>query len=214
MSPKRQPDRVPTPLDFSKLENKVELACQGCGKKGKYVVGRIFLDPALVKAPEEKKTRPGEGVGFSGIFHCRRCGAGGPWEFTASTQLFLLALLMEAQATPDKARLVFGQMHLFDGTVVRTGTEGEAHLERLIEGSPDDYFLWSRLGNLYDSAERKDLALPAYTRAIELNPRDVESHYSLGCYQMEEGHRSQRGAFRPGDEALPPADAQPGRAGP
>jgi tetratricopeptide (TPR) repeat protein len=104
--------------------------------------------------------------------------------------VLLLALMVEAQSDPGRARIQIGQIHLFDGTLIRTATEAEAHLKKLLEAKPGDDFLWDRLGNLYRSAEELDRATAAYQKAVELNPYNVEAHYSLGCCFMD---RAQKG---------------------
>ncbi len=172
--------------DFRPLESKMALICGACGKTGRYRVGKVFADPTLPAGAGDQPSAMRKSVGFTGYFHCARCGAGGPWDLPAESLVLLIALLAEALATPDKARINVGHMHLFDGTVIHSATEAEAHLKKLIEASPDDYFLWGRLGNLYDGAERPDLAAPAFQRAVELSPTDVGPHYTLGCYRMED----------------------------
>src|SRR5262249_3364029 len=113
------------------------------------------------------------------------CGAGGPWELPPRTVAQLQILMVLATQDPDRAGIRFVRAQLFDGTFIRTATEGEAHLRRLIDADPANAFLWSRLGNLYEQAEEDERALEAFTRAGELDPLDVESHYTLGCYRME-----------------------------
>ncbi len=184
-SPKNQ-GRTPVPTDFEAVDSKVELRCLKCDRKGKYLVGRIFVDPKQVGKPHDASWKLSDALTFSGYFRCRHCGAGGPWELTPSSQLLLTALMMEARMAPDKARLQVGRMQLFDGTVTRTATEAEEHLKRMIEARPDDAFLWSRLGNVYENAEERELALSAFRKAVELNPGDVESHHSIGCYLQDE----------------------------
>ena len=179
------PDRVVTPREFPAFEGRVELRCRACGKTGKYQVGRIFIDPGQLPDSGTAKPKYEDMVSFSGYFHCRRCGAGGPWEFPPRTVTQLQLLMLLATRNPNLARVCFIRAQLFDGTFTRTATEGEAHLCKLIEANPTDYFLWSRLGNLYDQAEEEELAFDAFTRAVELNPHDVESHYSLGCYLQQ-----------------------------
>src|SRR5437016_13906155 len=92
--------------------------------------------------------------------------------------------MLLATMKPEDAAVQFIRPQLFDGTFIRTATEGEAHLQKLIEANPNDDFLWSRLGNLYDQAEEEERAFAAFSRAVKLNPHDVGSHYSLGCYLM------------------------------
>src|SRR4051812_11929682 len=93
------PGRTITPKDFKPYESKVELRCQACGKKGRYLVGRIFIDPerGLAQGPGRV---PDEGVAFTGYFHCRACGAGGPWELTPQSLLLMTGLLLEATHNP------------------------------------------------------------------------------------------------------------------
>jgi hypothetical protein len=186
-APEEQPERLITPDKLPPFEGKLELRCQSCGAIGRYAVGRILLDPAYRDAGAPGTVPLERFVGFTGYFHCRLCGAGGPWKFTAGTQVQFLVLLAEAVRNPQHPHLHLLQMRMFDGTVVHTATEGEAYLRKLIDANPTDYFLWSRLGNLYEHGDRMDLAIPAFTRAVELNPKDVESHYSLGALLMENG---------------------------
>jgi hypothetical protein len=182
---------VPTPNQFPALGQKMELQCGACGKKGKYDVGRVFVDPTWSQQPEGARPPMDESVGFTGYVHCRRCGAGGPWQLTTNSRFQVMALMLQAIHNPQQARIHLVKLTLFDGTVVRTTMEGEAHLQKLIEANPDDYFLWSRLGNLYETAELPDRAFAAFEKAVALNPRDVESHYSLGCMLQEKGERAQ-----------------------
>jgi tetratricopeptide (TPR) repeat protein len=178
------PNRVITPREFPAFEGRVELRCQACGKKAKYTVGRIFVDPQPLRDAGKQQPKYEDMVSFTGYFHCRCCGAGGPWEFPPRTVMQLQLLMLMASQNPAKADVQFLRAKLFDGTFIRTATEAEAHLRKLIEANPSDDFLWSRLGNLYDQAEEEELAFTAFSRAVELNPHDVESHYSLGCYLM------------------------------
>src|SRR5947209_984545 len=67
-----------TPVEFAPFESKLELVCKACGQKGKYRVGRIFIDPERALKPQESGGLTGDEVAFSGYFHCRHCGGGGP----------------------------------------------------------------------------------------------------------------------------------------
>ncbi|WP_413375768.1 tetratricopeptide repeat protein [Alkalihalobacillus sp. 1P02AB] len=46
--------------------------------------------------------------------------------------------------------------------------------------SKEDSFVWNRLGNLYYKGGRADLAACAYEHSLALNPKQTESHFSLG----------------------------------
>lgn len=186
MAALQPPDQAPvTPVEFAPFESKLELVCKACGQQGKYRVGRIFIDPERALKPHKSGGLTGDEVAFSGYFHCRHCGAGGPWEPTGATFALLLALLVEAQMAPERARIHFAQFQMFDGTVVHTSTEAEAYLQKRIAADPDNDFLWDRLGNLYDTAEEAERAFAAYEQAVALNPRNVEAQYSLGYYLMD-----------------------------
>jgi hypothetical protein len=161
----------------------MELRCGACGKVGKYKVGRLMLDP--ITAREGGPENIDKAWGFSGYFHCKRCGAGAPWELTARSRILLLALMMEAIRDPEHARIHFLRTVLFDGTICRWPTLSEAHLKGLIEKEPGNYFLWSRLGNVYKAGEAYDLAVPAFQKAVELNEHDVESLHSLAEIHLD-----------------------------
>jgi hypothetical protein len=188
---KRPPQRERTVDEVPKLDAKTELQCRSCGKSGRYAVGRVVIDPLKIPALSAAGPALGDAVGFTGYFHCSHCGAAGPWDLPPLTMIKFMALMSVARDDPARSPIQFGEMRLFDGTVIRTPVEGEAHLKALIASNPEDYYLWNRLGNLYESAERTDLAVPAFTRALELNPQDLESHYSLG-YHLKEQRQAKR----------------------
>ncbi len=188
---KRRPQREHTADEFPKLDAKTELQCRSCGKTGHYAVGRIMIDPDKVPALSAAGPALGDALGFTGYFHCGQCGAGGPWDLPPLTMVKFMALMSRARNDRARSPIQFGAMHLFDGTVIRTAVEGETHLKALIAANPEDYYLWNRLGNLYETAERHDLAVPAFARSLELNPQDVESHYSVG-YCLEEQGQAKR----------------------
>jgi uncharacterized protein YecA (UPF0149 family) len=171
----RQPHNTPDAL--APLDTPMELVCGACGKKGKYHVGRLLLDPEVIANKD-----PGmfdNAFGFTRYFHCKKCGAGGPWALTPRSQMMILALVVEARATPEQARIHLAKLVMFDGTTSRWPTQAEAHLKGLLEKSPDDYFVWSRLGNVYKIADVPDLAIDAYREAVKRNDHDIESWHSI-----------------------------------
>ncbi len=170
----------------------MELKCGACEKKGKYFVGRVVYDPSR---EDESEAGMDEGFGFTRYIRCKKCGAGGPWQLTTTSKLQLMALTMKAIGSPEDSQLSLGQMHLFDGTVTRYPTQAEAHLKGLIEKTPDDYFLWSRLGNVYHGGEVDDLAEKAYQEAVRLNEHDVESLHSLGEIALERGQHEEAARY-------------------
>jgi hypothetical protein len=188
-----QPRKVrPTPEMFEPVRTPMELRCVPCGRKGKYLPGRICLDPDVTLGRDPDRLNKSFTV--TRYFHCKHCGAGGPWELTPSSIILLTALMAEALHSPQKARIHLAKLTLFDGTTSRWPTQGEAHLKGLIERDPDNYFLWSRLGNLYQIGEAPDLALEAFHQAVERNEHDVESLHSIAEIHLD--HQEKEEAAR------------------
>jgi SEC-C motif-containing protein len=179
-----------TPLEYEPLAGTLELKCRACGKVGDYPVGRVWINPSKM-CKDFDKILVEEAVFFSGYFHCSECGRGGPWELTQCSEIRLGVLFMIEVDKPGESGIQFGEMRLFDGTPSHSAAEGEAHLRRLIEADPQNYFLWSRLGNLFMAAEVPDRAFAAFQKAIQLNPLDVESHHSLAEIHKAKGERDQ-----------------------
>jgi len=160
--------------------NRLELTCRVCGRDGTYDVGAIVMSPIPPDALAND-FHPEDYFGFLGYFRCDHCDAGGPWRFTQVTSLKLMAWMHDSSnLDPEDARVTPGQLHLFDGTIVRYATEAEEHLTALIARSPQDPNLHDRLGNSYKLGGRRDLAEAAYLRALERDPVWLPSLYSLG----------------------------------
>jgi tetratricopeptide (TPR) repeat protein len=165
----------------------LELICQSCGKQGKYRVGRICLDPEMIFDPRTGPSNNDDAFFFTSLFRCRHCGADGPWGFTPMTKMALIALMALYKQNPDESPLLLGVPTLFDGTILRSPFEREAHLKKLVEAAPHDDFLRERLGNLYLSADENDLARACFEKALELNPNGVEALHSLAVLEVERG---------------------------
>jgi tetratricopeptide (TPR) repeat protein len=174
-----------TPLEYEEFDGTLALICRACRKTGHYSVGRIFIEPATWQRAMRQEAPFEEAVYFSGYFRCKKCGSGGPWDLSRITRTRLTALLILAAASKPPGPIHFGELRLFDGTRCHSAAEGESHLLSLIDAAPDNYFLWSRLGNLFNVAEDPQRALPAFEKAVELNPQDVESHHSLAEIYFE-----------------------------
>ncbi len=173
-------DGVPvTPLEYAEFDSQLELECRACHKKAKYAVGRIFINSGAMRRALAKEIPYEEAVFFSGYFRCKKCGLGGPWDIPRSTQTRLTLLQVMSADGHSTLPIHPGELRLFDGTVCHSAGEGEAYLQRLIDADPANYFLWSRLGNLFNVAEEPDRAFPTFQKAVGLNPQDVESHHSL-----------------------------------
>jgi hypothetical protein len=170
--------------DAKVLEGTLDLNCKGCGKTAAYEVGRIFI---AAPPGNGQATQIEDGVGFSAYFRCGSCGGGGPWGLPPSTLIRLIELLDRYRDDPSDSPIQPGTMLICDGTRIRYATEGEERLQRMISAEPESAFLWCRLGNLYRSAGRPDLAKGPYYQALQRDAMDVDSHYALGGILIDEG---------------------------
>jgi len=181
------PPELPPICDFPELGQKLTLMCESCGRKEAYHVGRVIIDPFKIRSYSEQNNSFEDAVVFSGIFYCQHCGADGPWEIPLNTRMGLLAILALPSSQVGEYGVQIGKMQLFDGTVTRTGAEAEAYLKQKIEEQPENAFLWSRLGNLYEHAGFAERAREAFEKSVHLDPTEVESQASLGEYYMNDG---------------------------
>lgn len=149
-------------------------------------VSQITLDGH--KALAEKPTDwPGD-LSLGGYVRCRRCRSSWPWECTAEAYSALMALMTKRLAGVEEPRFAFGRATLFDGSPCYSLAYAEDHLLDILAGEPENGFVWSRLGNIYCRAEMYAKATRAFSRAVQVNPRDLESHMSLGEVHFRLGH--------------------------
>lgn len=172
--------------DLPNLGLSTELRCLPCGRVATYPIGRLFLDPSAAQSQDPQAINAS--FGFSGYFHCRFCGAGGPWSLTVPSAALVVNLLMELIVSPKHGRIHICKLVLFDGTVSRWPTQGEAHLKQLVEKEPENYFLYNRLGNLYKGGDACDLAIEAFTEAVKRNEHDVAAMHSMAEIYLELKH--------------------------
>ncbi len=166
-----------------RVERLLPLVCGVCGKRGKYDVGTVVIDPIAARSSASDCIE--KSIGFSGYFRCRKCDAGGPWLPTPQSKIIIMALMMEITSGAEGVPLNLGVMATFDKRPFRYTTEAEAHLKSLIELEPGRSFLWVRLGNLYSHSGLTDRAESAYLRAIELDSKDIEAHSMYGQLLVE-----------------------------
>jgi hypothetical protein len=194
MSTEERPRKVlPTPDILTPIGMPLELQCGACGKKGSYPVGKLTVDPVVARSGDPDAMD--QSFGFTGYFHCKHCGAGGPWHLTPTSRVMLVALMAEALHAPDKARITLCRTTLFDGTILRWPTQGEAHLKQLIDKDPTNYFLWDRLGNLYVAGGTHDLALPAFRESVRLEENNVEALHSIAEIHLERKEKEEAARF-------------------
>lgn len=145
--------------------NEMTMRCGQCGKTGKYNVGIIAVS---LENPKAKQ--------LMGYFRCKHCNAGGPWEESSEIYLLLTSALL---APEIDLPVHFGELGLADGFRPPYATDGEEHYLQLINEDPKNGLLWNKLGNLYLSAGRPELAMVAFEKSIALDPKQFESHMSI-----------------------------------
>ncbi|MER2192166.1 MAG: hypothetical protein ABS951_14490 [Solibacillus sp.] len=154
-------------------KNNVMMKCAHCGQTGTYDIGVMAIN---ISDKGQNKSQQ-----FTGYFRCKHCNAGSQWE--ESTELYLLGI--SALLSPNEQLPVhFGEIQLFDGTAPKYATDAEEHLLLLISTSPPSGFLWNKLGNLYLTGSRPELAMAAFEKSIELDPNQMESHLSIANLLM------------------------------
>lgn len=158
-----------TPYD----KNEVMLTCKQCGHSGKYNIGIMAID---ISDKGQHKSQQ-----FTGYFRCQHCNTGGQWEDSAELYLLGISALMTSN---EQLPVHFGEIQLFDGTSPKYATDGEEHLLNLISTSPKSGLLWNKLGNIYLTGSRPELAMAAFEKSIELDLNQIESHLSIANLLM------------------------------
>lgn len=150
------------------------LTCKSCGRKGKYDVGTLVLNM-------DKKGTSNEHIQMTGYFRCKHCNNAGDWELPNSLLVsVIVGTLPLLEGAEPRHNITFGKNQLFDGTSHQYITDAEEHILQLLKDRPDDAYLWNRLGNLYQKGNRPELAVSVFEHSIKLDPKQVESHFTLG----------------------------------
>jgi hypothetical protein len=153
------------------------LLCRPCGARGIYDVGTIFLTP-------EGWTKQGaSAIGFTNYFRCRTCKGPGPWDL--ADRIELEALLSKRHTDQGSEGIYRGRMEMFDGSSHQTPAMSEEYLLKLIEASPHNAFLCTRLGNLLRGCDLISKASGWYARALDLDPGDIEARHHLFSFAVQ-----------------------------
>ncbi len=153
------------------------LTCKSCSRKGKYDVGILSVNSEeVVKDGDTQKH-----IQMTGYFRCKHCNEAGNWELPNSILISImvgsLPLLGGSESNPNVS---FGKNQLFDGTSHQYATDAEEHLLQILKERPRDAYIWNRLGNLYQKGNRPELGVSVFEHSVRLDPKQVESHYTLG----------------------------------
>jgi len=94
-----------------------------------------------------------------------------------------LAKALELKKNYVEALGVLSQLDIEEGNIV----EAIRTTEALVMFEPDNYSRFYQLGILYGAAENRELALGAFSRAIEINPQFANARYMYALHLYSEG---------------------------
>ncbi len=177
-------------------KNIYRLRCTTCGKAGDYDLGTAVMD---VKQYYEHSSQNAARVDIadfiqiSGYFRCKHCNAAAGWEFVGAGKNMLMMGFTTAMIAPSiglentAQRFMVGNILIDGGYCPQWGTDAEEHYLKKLSQTPQEAFIWNRLGNAYLKGKRADLAATAFEQAVTIDSGQLESHYSLGGILFEIG---------------------------
>lgn len=157
--------------------NKHMLTCVSCGRKGQYDLGKVVVHRDISKTGNNE---PADAIQCTGYFRCKHCNGAAGWELPSDFSFFLFSGMFQKLAVGSSHRMQFGVLQLFDGYEPKWATDGEHHIFQRMRTEGQSGFLWNRLGNLYRSGGRPELAAAAFEQSLRLDSTQVESYISLG----------------------------------
>ncbi len=188
----------------------LELACR-CGGLSTHE-----FEYALVNPDRQHDVQGWDGVFLPRIVECDRCGAVDDYTLT-STSFLRLLLELGADAVTGKfakkvregSRVLLGVSQLWDGTTAQRPSQAVAHLRKIADERPTSGEALRRLGNAEERFGRLAEAEQSWRRALEVDPLEVESAYSLAKCLSETGRWQEAFAFlRAGIQLLPRTKAR------
>ncbi|SEC44138.1 tetratricopeptide repeat protein [Paenibacillus sp. GP183] len=187
-------------IDLQFESNKQVLICGHCGSKGQYDIGFVAFNLERWQKDEKDssfKSQPYQRdmmdyVQTTGYIRCKQCNGAGNWKAKDLFSMFGLLTRLFAEGKEDKSSYMAGEIALYDGSTPKWATDAEENFLNKLRENVQDGFLWNRLGNLYLKGGRPELAAAAYEKSIQVDPSQVESHYSLGrlLFQVDELEKS------------------------
>jgi hypothetical protein len=156
-----------TAADMPRVRQSLALTCAKCGATQSYDVGTIFMTEGATGADLFQ---------FTNYFRCLRCDSPGP--FVVADYLKVIAGIMSSKVRKNP-KVFLGRVELFDGSMHQTPAMSEEHLKQLIAKDPHSAFLHVRLGNLMRASKDESFAFEWYTKAVALDPHELEALNSL-----------------------------------
>lgn len=159
------------------------LRCTVCKRTYRYQLERVYVG----KRPKD--------ITIGQIVQCKGCGSLETYEMTdetlvpLTTELMRIKLLEELQEDDDELdSFIIGQPAVITagGKTFHSLSEAYHFLEQAVEREPDNAELNRRLGNVMRNGLRSDLAIPYYQEAIRLDPKEIDSVYSMATILIEQ----------------------------
>ncbi len=188
----------------------LELACS-CGGLSTHEFEYALVNPDR----QQHEAQGWDGVFLPRIVECDRCGAVDDYKLT-STSFLRLLLEVGADAVTGKfvkkvregSRVLIGVSQLWDGTIAQRPSQAIAHLRKIADERPTSGEALRRLGNAEERFGRLEEAEQSWRRALEVDPLEVESAYSLAkCCSQTGRWQEAFGFLRTGLQLLPKTKA-------
>ena len=170
----KDPDKMVEVLRNKRLS--LPLRCTACKRTYKYQLERVYLG------------KRAKDVTIGQIVQCKGCGLLETHEFTdesissLSLELMRFSVLSELPGDggpPDTPLIGQPAAITAAGKNFRSVSEAYHFLVKEVEREPDNAELHRRLGNVFRNGLRPDLAMPHYQEALSLDPKEIDSVYSI-----------------------------------
>jgi len=190
----------------------IELRCNRCHHRGRHALAVAFLHPD----PQCYRREGWDGVTFTRIVVCRRCGAEDDYTLgtIALMSIATASLHQKTQKAPvdteggESTTIKFAHARLADGTAFRRASDALRHWRQKTERNPRDGDAWLRLGLVLKANDRVDEAVVAFRQAMALQPKGFEAPSAMLSMLLDHGRVKEAAALPPAVlEALPNSTA-------
>lgn len=155
------------------------IKCKSCGRKGKYDVGLMVINPEYNQDDFSDK------IQTTGYFRCKHCNDAGNWEMPSQFMVAPTAALLAELADEQQERYSIGKSQLYDGSSHKYSSDAETHLLLKLKNDSNNSIIWNRLGNLFDKGGRPEVAAAVFEHSLNLDHKQIESHFTLGGYLFQ-----------------------------
>ena len=161
----------------------IPLRCTACKRTYKYHLERVYLG------------KRAKDVTIGQIVQCKGCGSLETYEITDETlsslvvemmRLGMMAGLLGEDEPPDSPLIGQPVAITAAGKTFRSLSEAYHFLVKEVEREPDNAELHRRLGNVLRNGLQPDLAMPHYQEALCLDPKEMDSVYSIADILVEQ----------------------------